>query len=658
MAQPLGAEASKRAEAHAWYAAAAGYERIDAYAEACEAYRRAMECDPDEERAVLGAAAMLAKQQRNREALELAEDWLAKHPDSARALFWLGRFYTEGGETERAVELLTRLTALEPGDEMNWAMLGAAVAGRYEGEGRGGREAEALREVSAVLEKGIAAAPPGLVLHRLAAKIFLAAADNADPEDRLRDLDEAIQHLTVVAEEEPGDGALWEIIGSLQLRAERYEAALDAFGKALELRPDDAELRERILLTRFRMAGAGSGDEEDDVPAPDEVAATAETCIRHGKYLLRNRMPEKAADCFRRATELEPENPVGWLCMAALQFRQDEAGEAVATLEDAAEHIPGDEDILEMLGSFKLSLGRYGEAVELFNRVVALHTEREEPAPFDAGFCNNFALALTHLRQLDEAARWLVRGMEADPDLHLRYIALALNRSPSRTQRRNVISVLRRVEKAMNRENAALAIARGALLMDAGEPASAVRAFREALAIMDKYPLEKANNLDARFLYWYGVALDLGGDTDAGLDMLRQSLELDPNQPQALNHLAYTWAERGENLEQALAYSQRSIAGGGENPAFLDTLGWIHFKLGNFAEACRFLRKADRMRPDDVTISDHLRQALEKAAELGIELPEEDEGDETGEGEDVFFLEEEDGDYGFPDAEDEFLDEF
>ena len=64
------------------------------------------------------------------------------------------------------------------------------------------------------------------------------------------------------------------------------------------------------------------------------------------------------------------------------------------------------------------------------------------------------------------------------------------------------------------------------------------------------------------------------------------------------------------------------------------------------------------MRPDDETISDHLRQALDKAAELGIELPEEDEGAETGEGEDGFFLEEEDGDYGFPDAEDEFLDEF
>jgi tetratricopeptide (TPR) repeat protein len=656
VAQPLGGEASRRAEAHAWYAAAAGYERTEAYAEACEAYRHAMECDPGEERAVLGAAAMLARQQRSREALELAEDWLAEHPRSARALFWLGRFYTETGETERAVGLLTRLCDIEPDDETNWAMLGAAVAGRYEGEGNEGREAEALREVSAVLEKGIAAAPPGLVLHRLAAKIFLAAAEDAEPEDRLRDLDEAIRHLTVVAETEPGDGALWEIIGSLHLRAERYEAALDAFGKALELRPEDAELRERILLTRFRMAGAGGAPEEDDAPGPDGLADDAETCIRHGKYLLRNRMPEKAAESFRRATELEPENPEGWLCSAALQFRQGGIESAVETLEDAAVHIPGNRGILEMLGGFKLSLGRYGEAVELFQRVADLHAELEEPEPFEAGFCNNFALACTHLRRLDEAARWLVRGLEADPELHLRYIALALNRSPSRTLRKNVVSVLRRVEKETNRENAALPIARGALLMDAGEPASAVGAFREAMDIMEKYPLEKANNLNARFLYWYGVALDLGGDTGAGLEMIRQSLELDPNQPQALNHLAYTWAERDENLEQALAYSQRSIAGGGENPAFLDTLGWIHFKLGNIAEACLFLRKADRMRSGDETISDHLRQALERAAELGIDLPPADAGDAAAPADGL--LPDDAGDFGFPEDEDGLFDEF
>ena len=406
------------------------------------------------------------------------------------------------------------------------------------------------------------------------------------------------------------------------------------------------------------MAGAG-GPSGEDAPNPDAGADDAATCIRHGKYLLRNRMPGQALASFRRATELEPGNPEGWLCLAALQFRNGEAEEAVATLERAVGDVPDDEDILGLLASFKLSLGRYGEAVDLFNRVVALHEEKEDASPFEASFCNNFALACTHLRRLDEAALWLRRGMEADPELHLRYIALALGRSPSATQRKNVISVLRRVDRATNRENAALAIARGALLMDAGEPVSAVRAFREAMERMEKYPLEKANNLNARFYHWYGVALDLSGDTEAGLEMLRRSLVLDPNQPEVLNHLAYTWAERGENLEQALAYSQRSIAGGGENPAFLDTLGWIHFKLGHIADACRFLRKADRGRPGDETVSDHLRQALERAAELGIELPPEEEDPESGAGTDRFLpAEGEDDGFGFPDAEDEFLDDF
>ena len=650
MALPIDDAAARRAEAYAWYATAVGSERDSDYAAACDAYRHALALDPDSGRSALGAATMLVRLQREREALELAEDFLAAHPDSTKTLGWLGQFYATNDEPARALVLLERLVALEPAEESNWMLLAAAVAA---GHGDSPEDDEAVAAVQSALDRGIAAAPPALDLHRLAARIQLARIDALGPDradDARRALEAAIGHLRTVAEAEPGDGAPWIGLGSLHLRNGQPAEALACFEEALKLRPDDTALQERILLTRFRLAGA-AGDGDAAAPLPESPDAA--TCVRQGKLYLKNRLPDEAEAQFRRATELDPAFPDGWLCLAALQYRDDPA-EAAATLRRAAEHIPDNADLLEMLASFTLALDRPSEAIAIFERAVDLHEDAEEDTPFSASFCNNYALALTRVRRLDEAARWLVRGMEAEPDLHLRYISLALDRYASRTQRRNVLSVLRRADKLTNRENAALSIAQAALLMDAADAPGAVRAFRRAFETMDNYPFEKARNLTPRTLYWYGVALEGAGDRPASLAALRRCLELDPDYAEALNHLAYVWAENGENLDQALDYSLRSLADNPDNAAFLDTLGWIYYRLDDIPEAVRHLHRAARLRPHDETITDHLADALSRANALGLDIPDLSPAPSP----DDIPLPDSDDTFDFPDAEDEYLDAF
>lgn len=670
VAMPLDDAAVRRAGAHAWYATAAGAERDADFAAACDAYRRALGLDPDSARSALGAASMLVRLHREREALELAEDFLARHPASDRVLGWLGQYYATNDEPGRARELLERLVALDPATESNWMLLAAAAAAEH---GDSPTDDSAVAAVQSVLDRGIAAAPPALDLHRLAARIQLARIDALGPgreEAARRSLDSAIAHLRTATEAEPGDGAPWIGLGSLYLRAGNPAEALACFEEALALRPDDSALRERILLTRFRLAGAGGGEDGASAGEPLPEAPDAATCVRQGRLYLKNRLPDEAAAQFRRATELDPAYPDGWLCLAALQYRTDPA-EAAETLRLAAAHLPDDPAIAEMLAGFTLALDRPAEAIALFERAAGLREQAADAsgddddgtAPLSASFCNNYALALTRVRRLDEAAHWLVRGMEAEPELHLRYIALALDRYSSRTQRRNVLSVLRRADKLTGHENAALSIAQAALLMDAADAPGAVRAFRRAFDTMEKYPFEKARNLTPRTLYWYAVALEGTGERPASLDALRRCLDLDPDFAEALNHLAYVWAEAGENLGEALDYSLRSLAGDPDNAAYLDTLGWIYYRQGNLPEAVRHLHRAARLRPGDETIAGHLRDALSRAESLGIGLPEmppsaapaPDAADPLPGGDDG---DDGDGLFGFPDAEDELLDAF
>jgi Flp pilus assembly protein TadD len=70
--------------------------------------------------------------------------------------------------------------------------------------------------------------------------------------------------------------------------------------------------------------------------------------------------------------------------------------------------------------------------------------------------------------------------------------------------------------------------------------------------------------------------------------------------------MGYTWAERGENLEKALAYVEKAIALKPDDGFVRDSLGWVLFKLGRFDEALRELRQALEMEGEDPTINEHL----------------------------------------------------
>ncbi|MCC2679889.1 MAG: hypothetical protein K0R29_2465 [Pseudobdellovibrio sp.] len=96
------------------------------------------------------------------------------------------------------------------------------------------------------------------------------------------------------------------------------------------------------------------------------------------------------------------------------------------------------------------------------------------------------------------------------------------------------------------------------------------------------------------------------------ISSMKKVIELEPEHAQALNYLAYSWAEMGEQLEKAETYARRAVAKEKQDPYILDTLGWVLYKKGEFKKAADVLEKAHKMQSDVGIIAEHLSDVYAK----------------------------------------------
>ena len=83
-------------------------------------------------------------------------------------------------------------------------------------------------------------------------------------------------------------------------------------------------------------------------------------------------------------------------------------------------------------------------------------------------------------------------------------------------------------------------------------------------------------------------------------------LKLVPDDVDTLNYLGYTWVDRGENLTEAFDMIRKAVKEQPRSGAIVDSLGWAHYKLGEYEKARENLEKAVALSPSSATIIDHL----------------------------------------------------
>jgi tetratricopeptide (TPR) repeat protein len=91
---------------------------------------------------------------------------------------------------------------------------------------------------------------------------------------------------------------------------------------------------------------------------------------------------------------------------------------------------------------------------------------------------------------------------------------------------------------------------------------------------------------------------------------LQKALVLAPDQPLVLNYLGYSWVDQNRNLKQGMALIEKAVNLKPDDGYIVDSLGWAHYRLGNFKEAVKWLERAVELKPEDPVLNDHLGDAF------------------------------------------------
>ena len=133
--------------------------------------------------------------------------------------------------------------------------------------------------------------------------------------------------------------------------------------------------------------------------------------------------------------------------------------------------------------------------------------------------------------------------------------------------------------------------------------------YAAALPIYDELIAERtAEEIkeDTSLLYYRGICYERIGQWDKAVVDFKRVLSYEPEHADALNYLGYTWVDRGENLHEAFEMIRTAARLEPRSGAITDSLGWAHYKLGEYNIAKKHLEKAVELSPSSATIVDHL----------------------------------------------------
>ncbi len=409
----------------------------------------------------------------------------------------------------------------------------------------------------------------------------------------LRRYDDAAVEYVALAEKVPGDQEVLVQLGSLYNRMGRHVEAIDVLTRAVDLGPES-------VIANFFLGRSYALNEQYDEALRHYLRASKlrpshdQILLELGSVYERLSRTDDAISSYRRALEFNPNQIAARRRLGALYVTTRQLDEAIKEFEGLIELEEDPIETQRKIGLISLEKGDYARASTEFNLVLGANPDDDDV---------RFYLAATYYQMGDIVA--------AEREF-LRIKA---------TSRRYVDA----------RHNLSQ------LLLDDGRPMDAIAAIEELLTIDPESrqglvllsELYRQQELFGKALQVAQVLVDLEPENedylfklaylhhDAGhvprtIRLLRQILELNSDNPLALNFLGYTFAERGENLDEAEALVRKALELRPNDGAFIDSLGWVYYQQGRYESAVGELEKANQLAGEDPVVREHLADAYAK----------------------------------------------
>ncbi|MDO8549668.1 MAG: tetratricopeptide repeat protein [Ignavibacteria bacterium] len=393
----------------------------------------------------------------------------------------------------------------------------------------------------------------------------------AELHENLGNLDEASEAIEELLTIDPSNTAIQKLLTEIYTRGKKYDEALKILSEIIEFTPDDLDARERKAQILIQQGDWKAAAEQFNYVL-EQQDISLETKIRVGaSYFAQSLKDTSALLPAKQFFERIDKDTTDWqvkLYLGAIALSEGDDSLASKNFKLVAELAPWNPQAWVSLGGLYFDNQHYKEAAKVMKEAVQLH-----PQDFVVNLILGLSLAQSnnHL----EAKEYLKTASQLNP---------------------NDLTALS---------------AYGYTLSQLKETEEAIRYLKKALVI---------NPDDVNILGTLGLIYDsveMWNECDTTYE---RALEIDSINATINNNYAYSLSERDIRLEEALEMAKIAIEKEPFNSSFLDTIGWVYFKLEDYEKAKEYLEKALEVANESPVIMDHLGDVLFKMGNKNLAL--------------------------------------
>jgi tetratricopeptide (TPR) repeat protein len=384
--------------------------------------------------------------------------------------------------------------------------------------------------------------------------------------EKLGNLDAAVASIEKLISLDPANISLQKILIDFYQKSNKLDKSLEVINDILELTPDDLDARERkaqILISQDKWELAA--DEYNHILKQKDVPL--EIKIRIGaSYFNRSLKDSSLTKVTKDFFQTIDKDTLDWqvkMFLGAVAINEKRDSAAIEYFKIVTDLARWNVDAWIRLGGLYFDNKKYEEAVKVMDEAIELF-------PDDHTTNLILGLSLAQLNKHSDAKPYLRKAVELNP-----------NDLTSLSSYAYSLSQLKENELAINY-------------------------LKQALTIKPD---------DVNLLGTLGLIYDSMQRWAECDSVYERALQIDSQNALVNNNYAYSLSERGDRLKEALKMAEIAIAAVPDNTSYLDTIGWVHFKLGNYREAKNYLEKAIEIGGESAVMLEHLGDIVFKLGE-------------------------------------------